>query len=70
MPWPPKIATAKPRERPSAFDAWYLRAQAKTIGDMPMATEILYKICDGDEAKFNLINDHMKEAFEAGRKSK
>ncbi len=70
MPWPPKIATAKPHERPDPFELWYFPAKAKTVNDMPMATEILCKVCAGDPVKFDLVNQWLKEAFNAGRKSR
>lgn len=69
MPWPRKIATAKPHERPKPFDAWYFTAQAKTIADIPMATEILKRVCKDDPVLFDLVNQHLEDAFNAGRKS-
>lgn len=64
--WPRKIAHAKPHERPKPFDVWYFRARAKTIADMPMATEILHRVCNKDPDKFDLVNHWLEEAFNAG----
>jgi hypothetical protein len=66
MPWPPKIATAKPHERPKPFDSWYFQARAKTVADMPMMTEILYRVCKGDEKLFEEVNGYLEDAFNAG----
>lgn len=70
MAWPPKIATVPERDRPKPFDNWYYRARAKTIADMPMATEILHRVCNKDPDKFDLVNQWLEEAFNAGRESR
>lgn len=68
MAWPPKIATAKPRDRPKPFDSWWYKMQAKALDDMPMGTEIFYKVCGKDPEKFDLVNHWLEEAFNAGVK--
>lgn len=67
--WPRKIATAKPHERPSAFDAWWFSAKGITVPEFPMGTELLKVVCEHDPVKFELVNEHLERAFEAGRKS-
>lgn len=53
-----------------AFDKWYFGAKAKTISDMPMSTEILKRVCRNDASMFDIINQHLEDAFNAGRKSR
>lgn len=66
MAWPPKIAHAKPHERPGPFDAWYFTAEAKHPHMFPLATELLYGICSNDPKKFHRANEMLEQAFNAG----
>ena len=70
MAWPPKIAHAKPHERPKPFDQWYFTAEAKghpaAVHGFPLATELLKQVCGNDEKKFERANEMLEEAFNAG----
>lgn len=66
MPWPPKIAHAKPHERPNPFDAWWFQQQSELIPDFPLGTELLHHYCQNDPNKFERLNKYLEAAFNAG----
>lgn len=55
-----------------AFTRWSFEAQSDITMDgkpVPLMTELLYRVCDGSQEKFDAAVDMLKAAFEAGRKS-
>lgn len=59
MPWPPKIAHAKPHERPHPFDAW-------CFGHRSPIMEKIIRVSQENPVTMKQVADLMKEAFEAG----
>ena len=72
--WRRSIAFWKVHERPDVgqakFDAYWFSARARTLPELPTGTEILHKVCGGDREKFDIVNYHLREAFDAGRRAK
>jgi hypothetical protein len=52
--------------KPNAFDIWFFSANAKTSDDLPMASELLHKVCGNNAEKYDLVNYHLELAFKAG----
>lgn len=53
----------------SDFDLWCFAAQSKIMLDgkpVPLLTELLHRVCDGDSTKFSTAIDILRAAFEAG----
>lgn len=57
----------------SAFDHWLLTAKSSVLNNpynqhnLPLATELLYGICNNDDDKFLRLCDILEECFKAGQ---
>ena len=57
----------------SAFDHWFLTTKSSTpnnpynLHKLPLATELLYGICNNDDDKFLRLCDILEECFKAGQ---
>ena len=54
------------------FDRWCYTAQSETMMDgkpLPLLTELLHRVCDGDEQRFANAVEIMRAAFKAGAAS-
>lgn len=50
----------------ASFDAWHFTAPGTKLPSFPLMTEALYAICDNNPTKFELLNEHLRLAFNAG----
>ena len=60
-------------EAMSPFDRWCYSAQSEIMMDgkpLPLLTELLHRVCDGDEKRFTNAVEIMRAAFDAGAKSR
>jgi hypothetical protein len=52
----------------SAFDHWFLTAKAAAPQEhLPLATELLYGICNNNDEKFLRLCEILEECFKAGQ---
>ena len=59
-------------DRNPAFDAWCYLAESPLKMDgrpLPLLTELIYRVCDNDAAKFERALEMLQAAFEAGQAS-